>query len=296
MSVQLVLCAWLALGACNDGDDDGLAAGDDGNDDAPGDMNVAREGGQAADAVVDALCDLFDDCCRASSTQSGGRARCESSFEDAPLFAALHAGTAVVVEPAFGTCLAALRRQAETCGRPLADTSSCADAFMGAQGEGERCEEAIECTRGETVVLCIKTGDPAGPEPQFGECHALTHAGPGEPCQFSWQTRLNANFIRPEAAAPLLGYCDRADGLRCDASRTCVPLRAAGEACRSHNECEQELFCDQTCRPPLPEGAACSEQTVCETGLVCLEGRCAVFSFEDGVTCGSATNALPPVL
>ena len=288
-----MLGAWLAFVACNGGDDDGGGAaaggGDAGND---GNANVATEGGgRAVEALVDAFCDVIDRCC---PTATISRARCESSFDDPPLFTTLRAGTAVVVEPAFGACLAALRRQSEKCGQ-LEDTSSCRTAFSGTRGEGERCEDGLECARDERVVLCLKTGDPAGPEPQLGVCQTLTHARQGEPCQFSFEGFRYATHVRPANASPLLGYCDREEGLRCDASRTCVPSLAIGAACRGHHECEPGLYCDQTCRPPEPAGAACkADTTVCETGLLCIEGRCAVYA-PDRTSCATM-SALPPVL
>lgn len=296
MSISLVLGAWLALGACTGGDDDGGgaaaasgAAGDDGNASAP------REGGgRAVEALVDVFCDTIERCC---PTAPISRARCESSFDDPPLFMTLRAGTAVVVEPAFGSCLAALRRQSEMCGQPLEDTSSCRTAFNGTRGEGESCADGVECARDERVVLCVKTGDPAGPEPPLGVCHTLTHARQGEPCQFSIESFRYATHVRPANAnpSPLLGYCDRDEGLRCDGSQTCVPSLAIGAACRGHHECEPGLYCDQTCRPLEPEGAACKTgTTVCETGLLCIEGRCAVYA-PDRTSCATM-SALPPVL
>jgi len=113
----------------------------------------------------------------------------------------------------------------------------------------------------------------------LGECTAPFEGtlGPGEPC---------ASDLECESRACLGAPCGEACCTKVCAARD-APV---GSACRYHEDCVEEAFCDEgACAPLRPAGTPCTADgaVTCEDSLWCIAGICTVPPGE-GEPCGAS--------
>lgn len=130
--------------------------------------------------------------------------------------------------------------------------------LKGALGHAKTCSSSIQCASG----YCTD------PDEGCGKCLSLKQEG--EECS---DGRLDM-------------FC--AAGLSCsDASKTCVPEVAVGEACGADTACDDWGECvDGVCESRGGEGEPCNWQRNCRGDRGCFFGTCVSFELvEEGATC-----------
>lgn len=269
-TIALALCL-----SCEDGDGKGGGAGDSGT-----------TGG--FDEFIALTCDQARYCCAEGGLSTMPLDDCEAaSVEQSDFARALVRGTAILIEPEYGDCLAMLRASvaANECDFG-ALAGMCSPFFRGIVAPGGMCDDAVECASNSAgdPVICLRAGDVAESEP--GVCRQPARGRIGEACVISADERsYGTTYGTPDPDPPLV-FCDVVDGLYCAfPDDVCKPLLAAGAPCAPLEECELGLYCDTTCKPKKPEGSACSGTSECALPAFCKDGACVRLTYADTDIC-----------
>jgi hypothetical protein len=180
-----------------------------------------------------------------------------------------------------GACAGVLRGEVESdgacqlefeCDGGFCDVmdDACSGTCLPRRGASGACEESFECDDG---LLCI-------------EARCQIPPGDGDACTTRCADGLFCNAsMTCEPLRAVDGACrgvgtggDCADGLAC-IDRVCTAGPAAGDPCWPAHyslRCAAGLRCDgTTCRAPRPAGENCTSTAQCERGLRCEAASCA---------------------
>jgi hypothetical protein len=209
-----------------------------------------------ADFIIQ-YCDVYSPCCAAAGRSADGQS-CRYRISNSP-----GSYLAYTYDPAAGeACLNALKvaaSQPDFCADTASRPSEC-DRALGVTGTtapGGDCRSARDCApSAEGHVVCVQSARISGTTSTC-EVEIRGQAGDG-PCIYT----VTPSSVRVIAGVlsdtPPRGFlCYMSDGLYCDDSGQCMPLKPIGEACRGES-CVTGAYCRALiCAAPLPAEAAC---------------------------------------
>ena len=209
-------------------------------------------------AIINSLCNLYVNCGLVED-----QATCRLVFDDADvsasLIAAVEAGKVIYHEDKARECLNGIGASCERGAVSINDNSAaCDETFEGTVAGGGQCAIDEECiSRDCDVPSCQEAccqgtcvGDAPVPRPTVGQSCAQ-----------------NGSCVD--------SYCDFT-------TTTCMPHRAAGEACTSTSQCGLNICANQVCTKRPGPGEPCSDTT--------LGGQCSLL----GYRCSPTTSTCVP--
>jgi hypothetical protein len=219
-------------------------------------------------SFIGQYCDIYRPCCAAAGRSADGQScRNEISYSPDSFLASTYDSAA------GAACLNALKAaasQADFCAGIASRPSECDRAFgvIGTTAPGGDCVSVRTCAPStEGHVVCVRSGR-VGTTTSTCEVEIRGQAGDG-PCIYT-VTPSNARVFATPDVPPRGFLCYMSDGLYCDASGACAPLKQIGDACTGVS-CETGAYCrGLVCAALTPAGAACDPSVdSCVDGTYC---------------------------
>jgi hypothetical protein len=230
----------------------------------------------AVSDTVTSYCEAAQACCTAGSTPSAVSdcAAMYASHQEA--IPGIKTGAVTVDMAALDRCKAAYADGPDQCNLN-AVVAACDGVYVGHQGVGEPCFGVYDCDRSTGAMTCVFPGNASMDEP-LGTCQKTPHAGLGEPCLSTCQTRdsdCSTNLLG--GTLDDLATCFEEDGLYCQYLETgsiCAAIPDVGQSCDggSYGSCGSTAQCDTTCRALSDRGLPCGYG--CYPQYSCIDGTC----------------------
>jgi hypothetical protein len=225
---------------------------------------------------VSLSCEQARSCCAEAQLETEALDLCEQELARqlhvAQLLRFVDDGSVLLEGQTFQRCLDQAERRGPMCAG-IAPLPDCFDLMHGLRGEGEPCEDGIQCAAPDGAAVCLRIEpEDTDREDTPGTCHNQVRGALGDPCLDTCTRPPCLTRFTTADPEPALAFCFGEDGLYCDwITQACAALRALDEACSDDDACGADAFCSEAgrCQPRPQRGERCDATSECAQGLVC---------------------------